>query len=82
MSDISVHTIGVRGGKLSTKRSVGLVKVDLRHPEDIIMVDDYQGTGSDYKKRELSLITISQNGKCMFSGTKYELYEILEKNKK
>ena len=79
MSSISVKTQGVKGGSIQYKEKIGYVTTFLRHSEDFIAVDDFEGHGNSYKKRELTEIRIVQNGVVLFSGTKYELFEILKK---
>jgi hypothetical protein len=79
MEEISVTTQGIKGGKTKTQK-VGYVLTELRHDQDRIIVDDFEGQGNSYKKRELLEITIIQNGKILFKGNKYELFELL-KNK-
>ena len=77
--NIYIETQGVKGGKTQTKE-VGFLIACLRHEQDRITIDDFEGFGDDYKQRELQKIEIIQNGKVLFSGDKYELFEIL-KNK-
>lgn len=80
MEGFSITTQGVRGGKTKTKK-VGYTLIELRHDQDRIVVDDFSGQGNTYQKRELQEITIIQNGKILFQGDKYELFNVL-KNKK
>ena len=44
-----------------------------------IVVDDYEGAGSTYKKRDLQQIKITNNGDTLFDGNKYELFNLLKK---
>lgn len=76
---IAVKTQGVKGGNIQYKEKIGYVTTFLSHAEDFITVDDFEGYGKNYKKRELTEIKIVQNGVVLFSGTKYELFEILKK---
>ena len=77
MKNIWLETQGVKGGKTQTK-NVGFVIACLRHEQDRITTDDFEGMGDDYKQRELQLIEIIENGKVLFSGSKYELFDILK----
>ncbi len=81
MKNISVHTQGVKGRNSQTK-NVGYASVALRHEQDRITIDDFEGAGESYKQRELQLIEIYQNGVILFHGDKYELFEILRANNK
>lgn len=75
--NIYVQTQGVKGGNTKGEK-VGYCLVTLRHEQDRITIDDFEGFGNDYKQRELQQIEIIQNGKVLFSGNKYELFEILK----
>lgn len=75
--NIYIETQGVKGGKTKTE-NVGYCIIGLRHEQDLITIDDFEGTGTNYKQRELQKIEIIQNGKILFSGNKYELFEILK----
>lgn len=76
MKNIHISTQGVKGG--STKgQNVGYALICLRHEQDRITIDDFEGFGEDYKQRELQKIEIIQNGKVLFSGDKFQLFEIL-----
>ena len=80
MENIHLETQDVKGGNTKTQK-VGYLVACLRHEQDMIVVDDFEGKGSSYKQRELQQIEIIENGKILFSGNKYELFEILKKNK-
>ena len=45
----------------------------------MIIVDDFQGAGENYKQRELTEIRVYQNGNLIFKGDKYDLFEQLKK---
>jgi len=77
MESLTILTQGVKGGNTKTQKA-GYILAELRHEQDRITIDDFQGTGDAYKQRELSLIEIIQNGTVLFSGNKYELFEILK----
>lgn len=77
MENITITTQGVKGGNTKTQY-VGYVLCELRHNQDRITIDDFEGQGSNYKQREKQLIEIIENGKVLFSGSKYELFEILK----
>ena len=76
MENLKVTTQGVKGGNTKTEK-VGYAMLELRHEQDRIIVDDFQGSGDSYKQRELQQIQIIQNGKVLFNGDKYELFKIL-----
>ena len=77
MENIHIETQGVKGGQAKSQK-VGYVLACLRHSQDRIIIDDFEGMGSDYKQREMQLIEIIQNGKILFSGDKYQLFEKLK----
>ena len=78
MENIHIETQGIKGGQTKSQK-VGYVLACLRHPQDRIIIDDYQGQGDAYKQRELQQIEIIQDGKVLFSGDKYELFNQLQK---
>jgi hypothetical protein len=80
MKNIILSTQGIKGGDTKTQ-NVGFVIIELRHDQDRITVDDFEGMGLTYKQREQQKIEIIRNGNVLFSGTKNELFEILEKCK-
>lgn len=75
--ELTITTQGVKGGNTKTHK-VGYILAELRHDQDRITIDDFEGSGNTYKQRELSRIEIIQNGKVLFSGNKYELFDILK----
>ena len=77
MKNITITTQGIKGGKTKTA-NVGYALIELRHEQDRITIDDFTGTGQRYKQRELQHIEIINNGKVIFSGNKFELFEILK----
>lgn len=77
MKNINITTQGVKG-KETKLQNVGYLLACLRHEQDRIIIDDFEGSGSNYKQRELQKIEIIQNGKVLFSGDKYELFEKLK----
>lgn len=81
MNNIKYSSQGIKGYKPAPQKTVGYICVDLRHKEDYISVDDYEGYGANYKQREITQIQIVQNGEVLFKGDKYELFEILKKSK-
>lgn len=78
MSNISLKTTGVRGTTPQYKEKIGRVVTFLKHDQDYITIDDFEGFGDTYKQRELTNIEVYNNGKLLFSGDKYELFNILE----
>jgi len=79
MKTISLETQGVKGGQTKKVNSLGSTATFLRHEHDYIYIDDFEGKGETYKQRELTEITIVQNGKVLFQGDKYQLFEKLTK---
>lgn len=77
-SDISIRTQNEKGNEVKYKTKLGLVATSIGHNEDRIVVDAYIGQGKTYTKRELPEISIYQNGKLLFKGDKYELFEKLK----
>jgi len=75
--NISLTTQGIRGGETKSQKA-GFVLIELRQDQDRITVDDFEGRGETYKQREMLKIEIIQNGDVLFSGSKYELFEILK----
>jgi hypothetical protein len=76
-TNIHIETQGVKGGNTKTQK-VGYLIACLRHDQDRITIDDFEGQGKGYKQRELQHIEIIENGKVLFSGDKYELFKILK----
>jgi len=77
MKNINITTQGVLGNQTKSQ-NVGYLLACLRHEQDRIIIDDFEGQGDSYKQRELQKIEIIQNGKVLFSGDKYELFEKLK----
>jgi hypothetical protein len=77
MANIILETQGIKGGNAKTQ-NVGYLLACLRNNQDRIIIDDFEGFGDTYKQREMQLIEIIHNGNVLFSGDKYELYEILK----
>lgn len=78
--NIHLETQGIKGGKTKTQK-VGYLIACLRHYQDRITIDDFEGQGANYKQREMQQIEIIQNGEVLFSGDKYELFGILRNHK-
>lgn len=74
-SFLSVQTEGVRGGKLSVESNKASVTTIIDHYAGKIIVDAFQGSGENYKRRERSLIRI-KIGEVDWSGTAEELAQI------
>ena len=77
MENLTITTQGIKGGNTQTLNK-GYALIELRHTQDRIIIDDFEGQGDSYKKRELSIITIIQNGNVLFKGNKFELFEKLK----
>jgi len=76
---MEINTQSIKGGNSKTTE-VGYILISLRHNQDRISIDDFTGHGDSYKQREQQEIMIIENGNMLFSGTKYELFEILKNN--
>ena len=74
---IHIGTQGIKGGKTKVQK-VGYLIACLRHEQDLITIDDFEGSGATYKQREQQHIEIVENGKLLFSGNKHELFDILK----
>ncbi len=85
MKNLAIKTQNTKGNEPKYTENLGYVTTFLRHSGDKITVDDFEGQGDSYKQREFTKIEIVNNGETLFSGDKYELFEILrfyENNKK
>ena len=79
MKNLAVKTQNKKGNTPQYKENLGFIATFLRHDEDIIIVDDFQGVGENYKQRELTEIRVYQNGKLIFEGDKYDFFNQLKK---
>ena len=79
MKNISAKIQNKKGNEPQYKENLGFVTTFIRHSEDYIIVDDFQGSGENYKQRELTEIRVYQNGKLIFEGDKYDFFEQLKK---
>lgn len=78
MAKLSLKTQGVKGGSPKFIEKMGSVTTFLSHSEDRIEIDAYEWFRNSYHERELLVIEVYENGKLLFSGSKYELFEILK----
>jgi len=82
-ASIDLKIQGVRGGTPSWNPNKGycalfidnMMSAETR--DDCITVDDFEGIGDKYKRREQSLITVQRHHKTVFIGTFDELYNKL-----
>lgn len=81
MENIHLEVQGVKGGNTKSQKA-GYLLVCLRQNQDRITIDDYEGFGDTYKQRELQKIEVIENGKILFSGSKYDLFSILKNHNK
>ena len=79
MKNLAVKTQNKKGGAIQYKENLGYVTTFIRHSEDYIVVDDFDGAGETYKQRELTEIRVYQNGTLIFEGNKYDFFEQLKK---
>ena len=68
-----------KGDSMQYKENLGYVTTFIRHSEDCIIVDDFEGAGETYKQRELTEIRVYENGTLIFEGNKYDFFEQLKK---
>ena len=80
MKNLSAKIQNKKGNEPKQIENLGFITTFLRHDEDIIIVDDFQGLGENYRQRELTEIRVYQNGKLIFEGDKYDFFEQLKKN--
>ena len=79
MKYLEVQTQNKKGNSPQYKKNLGYVSTFIRHPQDYIVVDDFDGSGETYKQKELTEIRVYQNGTLIFEGDKYEFFEQLKK---
>lgn len=79
MKNLAVKTQNKKGGVMQYKENLGYVTSFIRHSEDYIVIDDFEGAGETYKQRELTEIRVYQNGTLIFEGNKYDFFEQLKK---
>ena len=54
MKNLSAKIQNKKGNEPKYKENLGFIATFLRHDEDIIIVDDFQGIGESYRQRELT----------------------------
>ena len=79
MKNLSAKIQNKKGNEPKYIENLGFISAFLRHDEDIIIIDDFQGSGANYKQRELTEIRVYHNGKLIFEGDKYDFFEQLKK---
>lgn len=79
MKNLAIKTQKGSGNEPKYQENLAFVTTFINHSEDYIVVDNFEGYGDSYKKREVSEIKIFENGVLIFSGSKYELFEQLKK---
>ena len=79
MKNLAVKTQNKKGNAPQYKENLSLVTTFIRHSEDYIVVDDFEGVGENYKQRELTEIRVYENGKLIFEGDKSDFFEQLKK---
>ena len=55
MKNLAVKTQNKKGNAPQYKENLSFVATFIRHSEDYIVVDDFEGVGENYKQRELTL---------------------------
>ena len=78
MKSLFIKIQNIKGNEAKHLKNLGYVATFLRHPNDLIVIDDFQGQGDNYKKRELSEIRIYDNDNLIFKGDKYKLFKQLK----
>ena len=76
-----IHVQNQKGGEFKTIENLGFSRIVL-NPQDCICVDEFEGRGENYKKREQREITIHVENEEIFCGTILELKEQLKQGKK
>ena len=76
MADLKLKYQGIKGGEPIWKNRVGYISAFFNNIK--IIIDNYQGFGNSYKKREEPIIDIQEDGKMIFSGTIKELKDKLK----
>ena len=79
MKYLEIKIQNKKGSSPQYKKNLGYVTTFIRHSEDYIIVDDFEGAGENYKQRELTDIRVYQNGTLIFEGNKYDFFEQLKK---
>ena len=79
MKNLAVKTQNKKGNAPQYKENLSFATTFIRHSEDYIVVDDFEGVGENYKQRELTEIRVYHNGKLIFKGDKYDFFEQLKK---
>lgn len=79
---IDIYIQGVKGKEFTPFLNKGRCQIYIGGVPNKIEVDAFQGQGDSYKRREDSLITISNGSYEFFSGTFEELRQVLEKSPK
>ena len=76
---LSVKTQGIKGTEPKYKSNLGYVSIFKDGlSQNMISIDNYEGFGDSYKKREDPEINIQIDGKIMFTGTFEELKKKLQ----
>jgi len=79
MKNLTIRTQNKNGGNPQFKENLGMATIFLRHSQNFITVDNFEGSGATYKQREQALISIFENGAEVWKGTKQEFYKQLNK---
>lgn len=77
---LKIRTQGVLGKDVSNFKEVGFIEVNPDYSDNRIMIDEFEGNGSDYRRRESAKIIIRQGNKDYFEGTFIELLTKLSKH--
>lgn len=76
-----IHIQNQKGGEFKTIENVGFGRIVLNE-QDCITVDEFEGVGKNYKKREQREIKIYFGNEEIFCGTILELREQLKTGEK
>ena len=79
MKNLAIKLQNKKGNELQYKENLGYVTTFIRHSNDYIVVDDFEGAGETYKQREQTEIRVYDNGSLIFQGTKLEFFNQLKK---
>lgn len=77
MKRLSVTTQGIKGGQ--SKTSTQGYAMFCTNGDKLLSIDNFHGSGMDYKQREEPVICIFNDQNCIFEGTHKQLIEKLTK---
>lgn len=79
MSKISLKTQNRRGGNPLWKSDLGYAAIFIDEEKNTIIADAFEGSGDSYRRREMSVIEISNGLKTYTFNSFEELFNKLER---